>query len=284
MDKNNNNNCNNDNQFAIISIISLLIIFLTNYFLFNLKFILSLLYDIIIFIFLYFHIKKNDDKNFGNLKEKISIALMSESVIISFQDFYKQKRWYEFWTSDKVSISPNMLTLIVTMLYALSIHFRNNIKLLDFEAPKSYITHILNILFFSSLISVLMSNNYFYIPFIGETSYTSQSFCLFLLVLSWAGMKSLNIFIFPCLAILSLGRIGEVNKAMGITGIFYLLFSYTSILLQIDNNDNNEIYKIYQKSFYEFSNDFRFKEKIKKDDKDPMYKPLIDKNNKFIIN
>ena len=120
-----------------------------------------------------------------------------------------------------------------------------------------------------------MSNNYFYIPFIGETPYTSQSFCLFLLVLSWAGMKCLNIFIFPFLAILSLGRIGEVNKAMGITGIFYLLFSYISILLQIQNN--NEIYKIYEDSYKEFNKDFQFKKKIINKDDNDQSQPLLDK-------
>ena len=70
-------------------------------------------------------------------------------------------------------------------------------------------------------------------------------------------MKSLNIFIFPLLILLSLGRIGVVNKAMGYVGLFYLLFAYISIFLQIVNN--NEIIKIYKTSFNEISNDFKFK-------------------------
>jgi len=121
-----------------------------------------------------------------------------------------------------------MLTLIISILYALSLYLRNHIRINI--NPKDLAINILDLLFFSSLISVLISNDYFYIPLIGETNFTSQSFCLFLLVLSWVGMKSINIFIFPIIALLALGRIGAVNKAMGIVGIFYLLFSYASLI------------------------------------------------------
>ena len=266
-------NNNNSKQTAIISII-LLLIFAINLLLFKLGFILSFIYIIILLILLYFHYIEVNEDLYGNIKEKVSIALISESVIISFNEFYySTTKWIFFTENVKLTIAPNMLTLIISILYALSLFLRNHIRINI--NPKDLAINILDILFFSSLISVLISNDYFYIPIIGETNFTPQSFCLFLLVLSWVGMKSLNIFIFPIIALLALGRIGEVNKAMGIVGIFYLLFSYTSLVIQF--SDNKSIHKIYKNSFNEFSNDFQFKENAH-EKTDSNYSPLLNKN------
>lgn len=241
----------------LIFCLGLILAFCINFWLFKLDFSLSLIYDIILFSLVYCHISVNDEDTYGNIKEKIAIALISESIIISFQVFYYTKtNWIFFTRNIKVTIAPNMLTLIVSMLYALSIYLRNRISISN--KLKDICINILNILFFSSLISALISNDYFYIPIYGETSFSSQSFCIFLLVLSWIGMKSLNIFIFPLLAIFSLGRIGEVNKAMGITGLFYLLFAYTSLILQISGNE--KIIEQYKMSLVELSNDFKFQQ------------------------
>ena len=266
-------NNNNYKQISIIAI-SLLLIFTLNFFLFKLGFILSLIYIIILLILLYFHYIEVNEDLYGNIKEKLSIALISESIIISFKEFYySATKWFFFTESVKLTIAPNMLTLIISMFYALSLYIRNHITIS--VKPKDLVINILNILFFSSLISVLISNDYFYIPLIGETSFTSQSFCLFLLILSWVGMKSINIFIFPIIALLALGRIGEVNKAMGIIGIFYLLFSYISLIIQF--SDNKSIHKIYKNSFNELSKDFQFKEDAH-EKTDSNYMPLL-KNN-----
>ena len=58
------------------------------------------------------------------------------------------------------------------------------------------------------------------------------------------------------MALLALGRIGEVNKAMGIVGLFYLMFAYTSIFLQL--SDNKKMKQLYKISFIEFSRDLQF--------------------------
>ena len=248
--------------------------FLLNYLLFGLAVILSLIYSLILSIVLFFYINPyiHDEELYGNGKEIFSIALMSESVILSFKEYiYKRTFFIFFSTESKVSIAPNMLTLIISILYALSIYLRNNISLSD--KPKSITINIFNILFLSSLISVIISNEYFYIPIIGEIPFTSQSLCLFFLILSYAGMKSLNIFIFPLLILLSLGRIGVVNKAMGYVGLFYLLFAYISIFLQIIHN--NEIIKIYKTSFSEISNDFKFKGNNNQEDNNEINEHLL---------
>ena len=140
----------------------------------------------------------DDEELFGSWKEQISMALIAESIMISFKEFsYEKTNWFFFTKNINVNIAPNILTLIVSILYSLSIYFRYHLNFID--KPKVITINILNILFCSSLLSVLISNDYFYIPIIGETSFTSQSFCIFLLVFSWLGMKSLNIFIFKAL-------------------------------------------------------------------------------------
>jgi len=260
------------NKIFISSTCGLLLILAINLFLFKLSFILSSIYDLFLILLLCFHYIYEDEELYGTPKEKISMALISESIIMSFQEFsYKKTNWFFFTQNINVSIAPNMLTLIVSILYSLSIYLRYQLTFID--KPKVIVTNILNILFCSSLLSVLISNDYFYIPIIGETSFTSQSFCILLLIFSWLGIKSLNIFIFPILALLALGRIGEVNKAMGIVGIFYLLFAYSSIFLQL--TDNKKIRQLYKISLSEFSRDFKIN-KNSDENKFQSYEPLLD--------
>ena len=160
----------------------------------------------------------------------------------------------EIEIKEEVNISPNMFSLLVTMGYALSLKVRNNIQIIS--KPKYIILHLLDILFFSSLISVFASNKYIKIPLYGDTNFTSQTFCILLLVFSWICIKTINIFIFPVVAYLSLSRIGEVNKAMGEFGTFYLLFSYTSIILQIA--DYEKLNGGFQNFFNELRNEYGF--------------------------
>ena len=78
---------NNDNKQISIILISLLLIFALNIFLFKLGYILSLIYIVILLVLLYYQYVEVNEELYGTLKEKISIALISESVIISFQEF-----------------------------------------------------------------------------------------------------------------------------------------------------------------------------------------------------
>jgi len=217
----------------------LVLAYLYNYY--NLKFdtFFSSIYDIILYIILYSHFFHWDEVDFGNIKEKISFALMAESVMISYKKFYYTTTSWFFWTEEvEVTISPNMFTLVISMSYTLSLIIRNNLKVSD--RPKHLIMHFANLLFFASLISVFISNNYFYFPLVGKTNITAQTFSGFLIALSWIGVKSLNVIIYPTLAFLSMYRIGEVNKAMGKNGVVYLLCSYFSLILQFFSDSNIE--------------------------------------------
>lgn len=249
-------------KLAILSII--VAVSALNFFMLNLT--LTILYDLFLLLILYLHFFHPNENDYGTLNEKISMILMGEVITISFKDFYYEKNGgildniYYLYNPKaknvKVDISPNMLTLIVSILYYISMIIR--LRLAISTKLKDICFSILNLLFLSSLLSVLFSNEYFYIPLYGETSYSSQSLCVILLVISWAGMKSLNIFIIPLIAILSVGRIGEVNKAMGKVGIIYLLLAYVSIIFQFYGN--NFIKKLYAISIKEMKNDFYFNE------------------------
>ena len=199
---------------VIIGIIaSLIMAFFLNYFLFKLHLILSLIYDIMIMIILFFHYFSSKKEKFGNIYDIISIVLMAESVIISFGEFkYEARSWIFFIDTKIVNIAPNMLTLLMSISFFGSFLVRNNMAINKKTRKIDLIMLVLSVLFFSSLISVLVSNQYFYIPIIGETNYTAQSICVFFMIISWVGIKSISMFTIPAMTLLSVGRIGEVNK------------------------------------------------------------------------
>ena len=212
-------------------IVLLLSVYLFNSYKLKIETFFNALYDIIIYILIYSHLFEQNKGDFGTTKEKIAFALMAESLIISFQDYYYTKTNFIIWKRDiKVSIAPNMISLIISISYYISLMARNNIRLGD--KPKDLVMQIMNILFFSTLISVFFSNNYFYLPIYGETNFNDQTFGIVLVIFSWTCMKSLNKIIYPLMAFLSMYRLGEVNKAMGNSGIVYLLCSYVSLYLQ----------------------------------------------------
>ncbi len=242
----------NKGQNGIITALTLILAFIINCFIFQLNFVLSSIYDIIIMIIL--NIYFSDREQFGNIYDVISIVLMAESVIISFNTFKYNITRFFFWTyTEEITIAPNMTTILISFGFLASFWIRNGLGL-NRNKPIYLVMHILIILFFASLISVLVSNKYITIPIIGETNYTPQSLYIILMVLSWVGIKSVSMITIPVMAILSTGRIGEVNKAMGSVGVFYLLFAYIAIILQAFYNE--KISTKYKKVFGGLKKDF----------------------------
>lgn len=247
--------------FKSLKKISLYFVLLVTVYLFNayklkMETFFNALYDIIIYLLIYSHVFEPNKGDFGTTKEKIAFAFMAESLIISYQDFYYRKTNFFFYERNiKVSIAPNMFSLIISISYNFSLMVRNNIRLGD--KPKDLVLHIMNIIFFSTLISVFISNNYFYIPIYGETNFTAQTFGFFLVILSWISIKSINLIIYPLLAFLSMYRLGEVNKALGNAGICYLLCSYISLYLQFfsggkkSEGSNYFLNEFYSDIFYQ---------------------------------
>lgn len=252
----------NKEQIGIIAGASILA-FAINYFLFELSLLLSCIYDVMLILILssYFYYKNE----FGTTYEKVSVALMSESVILSFKEYnYSTIVWFFFPKNVTVTIAPNMLTIIISILFFISLWIRNGIE--PSKEPINIIMLLLGILFLASLISVLISNEYYFIPFIGETNFTSQSICVFLLILSWVGIRCINLILIPIVAFLSLGRIVQVDKAMRFVGVFYLLFACAAIILQIVKNE--KMTQKFKTIFGNYSENFKKEFSTKEDNKD----------------
>ena len=72
------------------------------------------MYDVVLYLLIYSHVFEPNKRDFGTTKEKIAFALMAESLKISYQDFYYRKTSFFFYERDiKVSIAPNMFSLII---------------------------------------------------------------------------------------------------------------------------------------------------------------------------
>jgi len=233
--------------FSLLSIIFASII---NYFCFNLDLLSTLIYDIIIISMIYLYLYQNDDIEYGTNKEKVSFLLIIESLLLSFKKYSLTEVKYE-WTyliipnikkeTKEIDLFPDMLSLLISIFFYLSLRIRNGIF---YETTvKTCAFSVTYILFFSSLISVLASNEYIKIPYYGETEITTKSFCVYSLVLSYVGIKSMNKILIPISLFFILGRIDDVNRAMGKNGIFYIMFAFVSVSLQVSSFKNilNEI-------------------------------------------
>ena len=233
--------------FSLLSIIFASII---NYFCFNLDLLSTLIYDIIIISMIYLYLYQNDDIEYGTNKEKVSFLLIIESLLLSFKKYSLTEVKYE-WTyliipnikkeTKEIDLFPDMLSLLISIFFYLSLRIRNGIF---YETSvKACAFSVTYVLFFSSLIGVLASNEYIKIPLYGETEVTSKSFCVYSLVLSYVGIKSMNKILIPFSLFFILGRIDDVNRAMGKNGIFYIMFAFVSVSLQVSSFKNilNEI-------------------------------------------
>jgi len=213
-----------------------------NYFCFKLDLISTLIYDLIIISLAYLYLYQNDNNEYGNNKEKISFLLIIESLLLSFKkySFTDDKIEWSYFIipnlkkeTKEIDLFPDMLSLLICIFFYVSFRIRNGIY---YETNvKTCAFSVAYILFFSSLISVLASNEYIKIPFYGETNYTTKSFCVYSLVLSYVGIKSMNKILLPISLFFILGRIDDVNKAMGKNGIFYIMFAFVSISLQVSS-------------------------------------------------
>lgn len=237
-------------EYIVFSLLFVIFASIINYFCFKLDFISILVYDIIIIAMYYLHLYKNEDIEYGTNKEKVSFILIIESLLLSFKKYSITDIKYEWYyliipkqkaETKEIDLFPDMLSLLISIFFYLSLRFRNGIY---YETSiKTVAFSVAYILFFSSLISVLASNEYIKIPLYGETEITTKSFFVYTLVLSYVGIKSMNKILIPISLFFILGRIEDVNRAMGRNGIFYIMFAFVSISFQVSSIKNilNEI-------------------------------------------
>ena len=77
-------------------IVLLLLVYIFNSYKLKIVTFFNAIYDIILYILIYSHLFEPKPGDFGNTKEKIAFALMAESLIISFQDYYYTKTNFFF--------------------------------------------------------------------------------------------------------------------------------------------------------------------------------------------
>ena len=237
-------------EHIIFSLISIIFASIINYFCFKLDLLYTFIYDIIIISMIYLYLYQNDDIEYGTNKEKVSFLLIIESLLLSFKKYSftdVKYEWHYFIIpklkneTKEIDLFPDMLSLLISIFFYLSLRIRNGIF---YETSvKTCAFSATYVLFFSSLINVLASNEYIKIPLYGETEFTTKSFCIYSLVLSYLGIKSMNKILIPVSLFFILGRIDDVNRAMGKNGIFYIMFAFVSVSLQVSSFKNilNEI-------------------------------------------
>jgi hypothetical protein len=199
---------------------------------------------------IYLYLYQNNDIEYGTNKEKVAFLLIIESLLLSFKKYSFTDTKYEWHyliipkiknETKEIDLFPDMLSLLISIFFYVSLRIRNGIF---YETSvKTCAFSVTYVLYFSSLISVLASNEYIKIPLYGETEVTTKSFCVYSLVLSYLGIKSMNKILIPISLFFILGRIDDVNRAMGKNGIFYIMFAFTSVSLQVSSFKNilNEI-------------------------------------------
>ena len=243
--------------FCLFSLISVIIVTFINYFYFKLNFLFISIYALLALILIIIHLYQKNDIEFGSLKEKISFLFLSESLLLSFKTYsimISRNEWSYFvirktiYETKDINLQPDMLSIIVSIIFYISLRIRNGI--LYEHNIKTCAFAIEYILFFSSLISILASNEYIKIPLYGETNITTKSLCIYSLVLSYIGIKSINKILLPISLFFIFGRIEEINNAMGKNGIFYIIFAFISISLHISSLTN---------IFSEIKEDFGYK-------------------------
>ena len=71
-------------EHIIFSLISIIFASIINYFCFKLDLLYTFIYDIIIISMIYLYLFQNDDIEYGTNKEKVSLLLIIESLLLSF--------------------------------------------------------------------------------------------------------------------------------------------------------------------------------------------------------
>lgn len=167
----------------------------------------------------------------------VSLILMIIACCIASQTYTKiiEKTFlFIFSWSEPVSttIRPTVISVLCAIFLIAPSCIRSNMKLTAYNI----IQGTLNILFMSSFIGLIVGGESWNIPFI---NISSQSILIFCILLSWIGMKSITGFIWIFLLILAIGRITDVDIAMGFWGVAFILCGSISLLCQLKGTNQN---------------------------------------------
>lgn len=170
-------------------------------------------------------------------QKRVSLILMIIACIIASQTYSEEIEKHLFiifpWTEHvSTTIKPTPISVLCALFLITPSYLRSNIKLTVYNI----IQGTLNILFMSSFIGLIVGGEVWSIPFI---NISSQAILIFCILLSWIGMKSITGFIWIFLLILAIGRITDVDIAMGFWGVAFILCGSISLLCQLKGTNQN---------------------------------------------
>ena len=158
----------------------------------------------------------------------VALSFGSYSEIVH-KNVFGIVKWDETVTA---TIRPTTTSVLCALFLIVPAYIRSGATL----TPYNILQNILNLLFASSLLSLFVGSEPWSIPFINISSQVILIFCI---LLSWIGMKSITGFIWIFIVILSIGRITDVDVAMGFHGVAFVLCGGFSFLFQSKDTEKN---------------------------------------------
>ena len=141
------------------------------------------------------------------------------------------------WPEEKthvIKIMPDLITTLCSIILILPFFIRNSPIIMEYannaKIP-SFLLALFDVIFTASMLSVFFSVKLWKLPFLGEVKV--QVLVLFAILMSWFGMRSVSVFVWTFLLILSMFRLANINNALGLWGPCMLLLALTSIVFQL---------------------------------------------------
>lgn len=161
-----------------------------------------------------------------------ALILIAIPVLISFQkvsgDVVKTMgviRWTEEFST---SIRPSLRSTLFGIMLITSILVRNGNK--NIKGILSYLIIAFDIMFVSSFLNILCTNDPWPIPFL---TIDNQTFLIFAILISWVGISAVSGIMWIVVFILGITELTKIESAMGFVAVVYLICAFLSILAQL---------------------------------------------------
>ncbi len=187
------------------------------------------------------------------LTDLLGIIIMIIPFYISMMSFDSTKRVIPFipWLTKTVQkdINPDLITAFLSVAFYGALIIRYGIFRRDnfAQAAISSIRFFLNCWVIAALISVVIDNGGKENSSFGIFQFNTCTLLLAAVIFTWIGMKTIAGYSWIIFILAGIGRVNEIDKAMGKTGAVFIITFAISLFLQIENYAH----------IREFASDFR---------------------------
>ena len=168
-----------------------------------------------------------------NGKEFFSILLMIISCLFSFKSYTYIHDGFWKDTLKTFTIVPGFLPLVFAILLYVSLFVKGFISI-----PKNvynYLIMVCDIIFLSSFMTIFISNEKWKLFGLFELPFTAQTLAILAILISYLGIKAVSGFAWIALFICGFSHLMEIDSAMGLYVIPYIICAFISILLQVQD-------------------------------------------------